>query len=633
MNFENPWALLILIAIPVLIIIYIIKNKYRDETAPSTYIWEISQQFLKKRNPIRKIEHLLALIVECLTIAGLSFTLAHPEFTLKGKAENIVFIIDSSASMQMNSSDASKTKFAKAVQEITDVVNDSAAGCTYTLITAGNTSDVVCESIDDKSRFLMYLDTVKVTNASSDIESSVAYAQNMFSNGKGSLCYLLTDKKLDLDETANIEYINLATEEENYALLSLNYAYDNSKKGLVVSGSAISYANPVKNLHLDFKLNDVSYGSMSLSLNTANTATEFSTTITDVKEGVTLRNVSKVQVTIREKDALAIDNTMIAYPTESAKRTKVLLISDTPLYLKTALQAIGGFTTTIRGTSGYNSKISGYDIYMFDSFTPENLPSDGAVWLFNCAADIENCGYVYQRSVNAEDDGGIVAKYTGYTDDKLYNELTKSTVSASEVPIKSYQRYTLIEDFTTIMSYDNIPMIFAGRNAANQKEIVFSFALSNSDLPLKSDFISLITNLCNYSAPTLLSTYEYTAYDTMTLSIADNIDRITITTPSGDEDYFTTASGEYASYTVEEVGTYSIQVDYTDVTSSTKTDFYVKFNNDEGNPTVVDSTKYSLVINSQYVKGDGIFDSILPWVIVAAVLFSLDWVLYTHEQY
>ena len=101
MTFEQPWALLALLAIPILIIIYILKNKYKEETAPSTYIWELSRKFLKKRNPLRKVEHLLALIIQIMTIAGLSFALSHPVFTLKGKADNIVFVLDASASMKM----------------------------------------------------------------------------------------------------------------------------------------------------------------------------------------------------------------------------------------------------------------------------------------------------------------------------------------------------------------------------------------------------------------------------------------------------------------------------------------------------------------------------------------------------
>ena len=48
MSFLYPYAFLILLAIPVLIIIYLLKNKYKESTTPSTYLWELSKKFLKK---------------------------------------------------------------------------------------------------------------------------------------------------------------------------------------------------------------------------------------------------------------------------------------------------------------------------------------------------------------------------------------------------------------------------------------------------------------------------------------------------------------------------------------------------------------------------------------------------------
>ena len=54
MTFLYPFALLGLIAIPILIIIYIIRNKYKEVTAPTTYIWEVAAKMLKRKNSLRK---------------------------------------------------------------------------------------------------------------------------------------------------------------------------------------------------------------------------------------------------------------------------------------------------------------------------------------------------------------------------------------------------------------------------------------------------------------------------------------------------------------------------------------------------------------------------------------------------
>ena len=47
MSFLYPLGLLGLIGIPILIIIYIIKTKYTEQTVASTYLWLLSERFLK----------------------------------------------------------------------------------------------------------------------------------------------------------------------------------------------------------------------------------------------------------------------------------------------------------------------------------------------------------------------------------------------------------------------------------------------------------------------------------------------------------------------------------------------------------------------------------------------------------
>ena len=63
MRFLYPLGLLGLIAVPILIIIYIIKNKYVEQVVSSTYLWTLSEKFLKRRNPIRMITGIISLIL------------------------------------------------------------------------------------------------------------------------------------------------------------------------------------------------------------------------------------------------------------------------------------------------------------------------------------------------------------------------------------------------------------------------------------------------------------------------------------------------------------------------------------------------------------------------------------------
>ena len=68
MSFLYPLGLLGLIGVPILIIIYIIKNKYTEQTVSSTYLWTLSERFLKRKNPINKLAGIISLILQILAV-------------------------------------------------------------------------------------------------------------------------------------------------------------------------------------------------------------------------------------------------------------------------------------------------------------------------------------------------------------------------------------------------------------------------------------------------------------------------------------------------------------------------------------------------------------------------------------
>jgi len=64
MSFLFPLGLLGLIGIPIVIIIYILQSKYNEQTVTSTYIWHLSEKFLKKKNPFSGLTGLISLLLQ-----------------------------------------------------------------------------------------------------------------------------------------------------------------------------------------------------------------------------------------------------------------------------------------------------------------------------------------------------------------------------------------------------------------------------------------------------------------------------------------------------------------------------------------------------------------------------------------
>ena len=257
MSFLFPFALFGLLAIPALIIIYILRNKYKEETAPSTYIWEMAAKLLKRKNPLSRFEHLLALIVQCLAIAVFSVALAHPVFTLEGQADDIVFILDASSSMGMVHE--GQTRYEKGIELIQEKVDNAVNGCTFTLILAEKEPRLVCQKVDDVSTFTMYLENLKApTKNETSLVDSVALAQNLFNEGKANLCYLATDQDCSGEILSNIEWLDCSDNEENYSILGLNYKVEGTKLSFFITLN--SYASD-KDLEVKFYLNNQELGS------------------------------------------------------------------------------------------------------------------------------------------------------------------------------------------------------------------------------------------------------------------------------------------------------------------------------------------------------------------------------------
>ena len=187
MSFLYPLGLLGLIGVPVLIIIYIIKNKYTEQTVASTYLWTLSERFLKRKNPINKIAGIISLILQILAVVFLSFGVAHPVFTLPGMANRYTIILDCSGSMRTEQSGS--TRFDIAKDRITDLVTSTAEGSAYILICAGDATTVYDETTD-KDRVLSVLNDASAGYASASLDTALTSAKTILDEKSYTITYL-----------------------------------------------------------------------------------------------------------------------------------------------------------------------------------------------------------------------------------------------------------------------------------------------------------------------------------------------------------------------------------------------------------------------------------------------------------
>ena len=228
-------GLLGLIGIPILILIYIIKSKYAEQTVASTYLWTLSEKFLKRRRPVSPLTGIISLVLQILAVAAISLIIAHPIITVPDSAKEYCFVLDASGSMNMETEGVSR--FERGKDEIESIIDRATDGSRYSLILVGDVTTTVFEQTTDKKQAVELLDSLEEGYVAIDYTDALGIAQGYFDDNPSVLTYLVTDTSYE--EATNIEVINVAAGEKNASLSDVTW--DLSGGQLSVGGSIRCY--------------------------------------------------------------------------------------------------------------------------------------------------------------------------------------------------------------------------------------------------------------------------------------------------------------------------------------------------------------------------------------------------------
>lgn len=217
-------GLLGLIAVPIVVLIYLIKSKYVPKTVSSTFIWQRSLKYMKRRVPINFIMSFL-LIMQLLVVAAASLALLNISVEPKESTATIV-IIDASSSM--NAKNGTKTRYEVAIDKVKKMAKDVDTNKGMVIIFAGDkaeqltrgTSPIEDENGDRDETPYVYtakeaLDAVnelkdkKCAEGNVSIDAALKLARDCqaLDKNENTKIYLLTDK--DFKETpAGLEIVH-----------------------------------------------------------------------------------------------------------------------------------------------------------------------------------------------------------------------------------------------------------------------------------------------------------------------------------------------------------------------------------------------------------------------------------------
>lgn len=621
MRFLYPLGLLGLIGVPILIIIYIIKNKYTEQVISSTYLWTLSEKFLKKRLPINKLVGIISLILQILMVVFISLGVAHPVFTRAGAAHDYCFILDNSGSMGMEQGGRTRLEIAKS--EISDIIDGSVDGSSYSLILSGATTGVLFEGVEDKSRALDLVRDVEPSDQEGDVMAAQGEAQSFYNSNRSIKIYLVTDKSFET--TQNVTLINVAGNAENYAVTDVEFRLDGDK--LTVTGKATSYVSDA-DLTVELRVNGGSDVKATATVQTRKLVPESFTL------NCTAETLEYFTVGIAQGDALGKDSDITVYNVDQENSYTVLLVSDTPFYMQAVLASAGNAKVQTIATKDYDPvKHNGtqqtggqsFDMYIFDSYSPATMPDNAAVWFINPTSSVANSGFAVQDEVIVE--SGAEAAYTS-SSATLARTLLKN-MYLDTVHVTQYQKCNFSRNYTTLLSYDGNPLVFAGTNVHGNRQVVFSFALNLSSYPYLTDFNILMSNLLNYTFPKVIEKTDYYCGETMQVNIVSGSSSVRVISPSGSVRYLD-AAGTVYEIELTEVGTYRI----INMSGSGTKEYnvYSAMPESERNPQER-ALSFGLQGQAENHGRDGVYSDLIVLFIILGLLFIADWMVYCYEQY
>ena len=612
MSFLYPLGLLGLIGIPILIAVYIIKSKYTEQTVASTFLWRLSERFLKRKNPISRVTGIISLILQILAVTIVSLAIAHPVITVSSSAHEYCFILDASGSM--NISEGEDTRFALAKDEISTMIKDATGGSRFSLICVGDTTRVVFERLEDKAQAQVLLESLEASYSEIDYVDAIGVAQGYFDENPSVQTYLVTDTNYVFNN--NVTLINVGTAVENYALKDVAYMFSGGT--MTVTGKVTAYEGG-DTVSLQMFLDG------SETPNASGEIVAASYVETPFQLTCDADSFSTLCVRVTNEDSLPEDNEVVIFNTKSEITYKTLIVSDTPFFLESVLLSVSNARVDVLSTEEYDGR-TGYGLYVFDSYTPAKMPRDGTVWLINPRKNLDQSGFSVQDPDVIPEKGVCLepSSSTSSTVQKLIGNLT-----GDEIYVAKYVKCGLYQNFTTLFSYAGNPIVFAGTNAFGNREVVFAFSLNNSNMPLLTDFVLLTGNLLEYSFPDFIEKVSYYSGEEVEINVLANCESIQVHSPRGNISYLD-VSGAVSRFELTEVGVYTLTL----TVAGTPRDFYIYAAMPEAERTPVAAAQELSLQGMPSTDGfDGKYDNLIILFVLLMLVFAADWGVYCYEKY
>lgn len=489
---QNMWPLAFLIVIPIIVLLYLLKQRVKDEPFSSTLLWKELYENLEADTPFQKMKQNILMYLQLVLMLLLILALMTP--ILKNGddlQENVVIVIDNSASMQyLYKGDESRLEYSiKRAKQAIDALSDES---TVTLISCNSEATVLCQG-KDKNALKKCLKEIKPTAKAGNLDLAANLVNSLIADAPQVqiICYTDTDfassRLTEHNKSVSLVVESVYSEGENSSLDYINYTVEENGMEVLCKVTNHGSEDVVQqvSLYADSELVDVQ--TITIKPQTSENVFFSAQDINHDKSMI-------LRAELSEKDCLNADNKQSVSMMADAKK-KVLLCSEGNVFLEKALAL--GENVEIYKTNNFDvmNQIwseETYNLYVFDGIDiPKDwqfdyLPADASVLLFDCDKDFGEKGYITK-------DGEVSNTVLSFRE----TEITEYVENFRFEVAKAYTY--MLPDWARPIVKDEKGMVVGYYGTYEQRRIgVLGFDIHNTDLALQVEFPIFMSQLCGW---------------------------------------------------------------------------------------------------------------------------------------
>lgn len=225
MTLAQPAALWGLCAVPLLVVLYLLRVRRREHPVSSVLLWERSAPTVAASRPTRRIERSLLLLLQVLAVAALVVALARP--TVVGWSAgggDLALVLD--ASLSMRARDVPPTRFDRARAEALQVVRRLRPGQRAAVVLAAPRPLLLSPLTRDHARLRATLGAAQPWDAAGDVAGAAALAASLLPGREGRVLVWTDAARGPLPALPRAAYRILGTSDDNVGIAALRLLRD-----------------------------------------------------------------------------------------------------------------------------------------------------------------------------------------------------------------------------------------------------------------------------------------------------------------------------------------------------------------------------------------------------------------------